>query len=75
MAAGSEENTKIHKDGIVFCMCKNCGVKVYQHPKSAVFKAVLPINFHIEQGGVGCLIPDNLKPTAHMNYENRCVYS
>jgi hypothetical protein len=70
---GSEANTKIFEGKIIFCQCKTCGVKVYQHPKSGAFKAVLPTNFHIEQGEVGCLLPDSMKPTSHVNYENRLL--
>ena len=56
-------------------MCKTCGVNVYQHPKGGTFKAVLPTNFHIEQGDVGCLLPDVMRPTTHINYENRLLDS
>lgn len=56
-------------------MCKTCGVNVYQHPKSSIYKAILPTNFHIEQGDFGCLLPDALKPTLHVNYENRLLDS
>lgn len=71
----SEDNTKIVEDKILFCRCKTCGVCVYQQPKSKPFTAVLPVNFRIEQGGVACALPDNLKPTFHLNYENRLLDS
>ena len=67
----SEKNSEIRTDKIVFCHCKRCGVNVYQHPLSKPFTVVLPTNFRIEQGDVGQMLPEELKPTMHINYENR----
>lgn len=46
-------------------------MNVYQHPLSKPFTVVLPTNFRIEQGDVGQMLPEELKPTMHINYENR----
>ena len=43
---------------------------VYQHPEGADFRAVLPTNFHIEDG-VNCKLPKQYLPQIHVNYENR----
>ena len=50
--------------------CSKCGVLVYQCPKKAPFRAILPTNFHIEDG-VSCKLPEKYMPRAHINYENR----
>jgi hypothetical protein len=50
--------------------CSKCGCMVYQYPEGADFRAVLPTNFHIEDG-VSCKLPDKYLPKSHVNYENR----
>ena len=53
--------------------CTSCGVGIYQCPKGASFRAVFPTNFHIEEqdSRSSCLLPPELLPTSHFNYENR----
>ena len=50
--------------------CSKCGCIVYQYPKHANFRAILPTNFHLEEG-TDCRLPDEYLPKAHINYENR----
>merc|ERR1711894_203457 len=50
--------------------CAKCGVQVWQCPEGADFRAVLPTNFHIEDG-VSCKLPVKYQPKIHVNYENR----
>ena len=55
---------------LVVAKCKDCSGSVYQHPEGADFKAAFPRMFRIEDG-VNCMLPAELKPQAHLNYENR----
>ena len=50
--------------------CSKCGCLVYQYPEGANFRALLPTNFHIEDGVV-CKLPEKYMPKMHVNYENR----
>lgn len=50
--------------------CTSCGVGIYQCPNGANFKAVFPTTFQIEDQK-SCLLPADLLPTVHFNYENR----
>eukprot|EP00284_Hemiselmis_tepida_P013724 CAMPEP_0174935408 /NCGR_PEP_ID=MMETSP1355-20121228/53686_1 /TAXON_ID=464990 /ORGANISM="Hemiselmis tepida, Strain CCMP443" /LENGTH=133 /DNA_ID=CAMNT_0016182097 /DNA_START=12 /DNA_END=413 /DNA_ORIENTATION=+ len=52
-------------------MCTDCGTRLCQGPTGADFRAIFPVGFHIEQGDKGCMLPEELRPKAHMNYENR----
>eukprot|EP00283_Hemiselmis_rufescens_P025931 CAMPEP_0173441334 /NCGR_PEP_ID=MMETSP1357-20121228/23905_1 /TAXON_ID=77926 /ORGANISM="Hemiselmis rufescens, Strain PCC563" /LENGTH=157 /DNA_ID=CAMNT_0014406909 /DNA_START=48 /DNA_END=521 /DNA_ORIENTATION=- len=51
--------------------CGECGVRLSQGPVSANFRAIFPVAFHIEDGDKGCMLKEHLKPTVHLNYENR----
>ena len=54
---------------------------IYQCPDGAGFRAILPVNFHIEAAaddpnipcGKSSKLPNELMPTAHTNYENRVM--
>ena len=50
--------------------CSKCGCMIYQYPKHAKFRAILPTNFHIEDG-TDCKLTDKYVPQIHANYENR----
>merc|ERR1712141_533219 len=50
--------------------CAKCGSMIYQCPEGAQFRALMPTNFHIEDG-VSCKLPQKYLPKAHINYENR----
>ena len=50
--------------------CAKCGCMMYQHPDGAPFRAILPTNFHFENGA-SCRLPDKYMPKSHINYENR----
>ena len=50
--------------------CEKCGSMIYQYPKHAPFRAILPTNFHIEDG-TDCKLPKKYQPQSHVNYENR----
>ena len=50
--------------------CSKCGCLVYQYPEGANFRALLPTNFHIEDG-INCTLPDKYRANCHVNYENR----
>ena len=68
---GAELLTKTKGYGsIIHAFCSKCGVMVYQHPDGADFRAILPTNFHIEDG-VNCKLPKKYLPQIHVNYENR----
>ena len=68
---GAELLTKAKGYGTVrHAFCSKCGTMVYQHPEGADFRAILPTNFHIEDG-VNCKLPEKYLPTMHANYENR----
>ena len=68
---GKEFLRKVRGDGKMrHKFCSNCGVEIYQGPKGADFRGILPTNFHIEDG-VSCLLPEKYKPECHVNYENR----
>lgn len=76
-----EEHLQV-KEGmgrLVHAICIKCGCHIYQCPDGAKFRAVLPVNFHIETPdssnpcGVSCKLPKELLPTAHVNYENRLM--
>ena len=52
--------------------CSKCGCIVYQYPKHANFRAILPTNFHLEaEDGIDCRLPEEYTPKAQVNYENR----
>ena len=56
---------------MVHAFCSKCGGMIYQCPGlDANFRAILPTNFHIEDG-VNCKLPEKYLPKAHANYENR----
>ena len=55
---------------MIHTFCSKCGTMVWQCPEGANFRAILPTNFHIEDG-VNCKLPEKYLPTAHLNYENR----
>ena len=69
---GKELLTKTKGYGkMVHAFCSKCGTMVYQCPGEDVnFRAILPTNFHIEDG-VNCKLPEKYLPKAHVNYENR----
>lgn len=50
--------------------CSKCGCIVYQYPKHANFRAIIPTNFHIEDD-TDCRLPKEYIPKVHVNYENR----
>ena len=50
--------------------CSKCSCMIYQCPEGANFRAILPTNFHIEDGVV-CKLPEKYLPKFHVNYENR----
>ena len=71
ISEGAELLTKTNGYGKMrHAFCSKCGVMVNQHPDGADFYAVLPTNFHIEDG-VNCKLPEKYLPKAHVNYENR----
>ncbi len=61
--------------------CSNCGSFIYQRPQGAGFRALSPVSFQIETKlsendetnvcGVSSILPEELWPMAHYNYENR----
>lgn len=52
--------------------CSACGSFICQSPEGEPFKAVMPTSFHIVGAdGVSCLLPLELLPKHHVNYENR----
>ncbi|KAL7545451.1 hypothetical protein ACHAWF_008801 [Thalassiosira exigua] len=59
--------------------CGECGCHIHQHVDGMSFRAVFPVNFHIEKDdpsnpcGKSCMLPDELMPKAHVNYENRLM--
>jgi hypothetical protein len=53
-------------------ICCECGTGIYQHPAAATFLGIFPVNFQIENGK-SCMLPENMKPTCHLNYENRVM--
>jgi hypothetical protein len=55
---------------LVHGWCEDCGTRIYQGPKDSAMRAFYPINFHIEDGK-NCMIPKELMPKCHLNYENR----
>jgi len=55
---------------VTYAYCGECSTEIYHGPKGAPFRAISPANFHIEDGK-SCLLPDDLKPQVHLNYENR----
>ena len=55
---------------MIHAFCSKCGVMIYQYPDGNDFRAILPTNFHIEDGVNGKL-PEKYLPTVHVNYENR----
>ncbi|CAM9224495.1 unnamed protein product [Chrysoparadoxa australica] len=69
--SSGEDKLKIYEGKLVQAFCGECGSPIYQHPPGADFKAVYPTSFRYEQGEVGCLLPEDYKPTARVNYENR----
>lgn len=52
--------------------CGACGCLIDQGPEGAPFRAVLPVNFHLEDGK-SCVLPEKYKPKLHVNYENRMM--
>jgi hypothetical protein len=64
---------------MTFAFCSMCGGFVYQCPKGAPFKAVMPTTFQIENPdpsvscGVNSKLPAHMLPQAHVNYENRLM--
>ena len=50
-----------------------CGAPMYQGPEGGPFKGCYPRMFQISsgEGGKCCLLPKELMPEAHLNYENR----
>ena len=69
---GKELLTKANGYGkMIHAFCSKCGTMVYQCPgEDAPFRAILPTNFHIENG-VNCKLPEKYLPKIHVNYENR----
>ena len=69
---GKEMLTKIKGYGkVIHAFCSKCGTMIYQCPgEDAPFRAILPTNFHIENG-VNCKLPEKYLPKIHVNYENR----
>ena len=69
---GKEMLTKAKGYGkMIHAFCSKCGTMIYQCPgEDAPFRAVLPTNFHIEDG-VNCKLPEKYLPKIHVNYENR----
>ena len=55
---------------IIHYWCEDCGTRIYQGPSDKDIRAVYPVNFHIDKGK-NCLIPKELMPKSHCNYENR----
>ena len=55
---------------MVHTFCAKCGCMIYEYPEGATFRAILPTNFHIEDG-VCCKLPEKYMPKSHINYENR----
>lgn len=55
--------------------CTKCLTGVYQGPEGAPFFAAFPSTFHIEQPNGDeppiTVLPEELMPTSHCNYENR----
>ena len=68
---GNEKLSKAKAYGtMVYAFCSMCGCLIYAHPEGENFRAVLPTNFHIENG-VSCKLPEEYLPKVHVNYENR----
>lgn len=67
---------------MTFTFCTGCGTHIYQRPEGAPFFAMFPLNFRIanvdnpsfkegENSEKNCLLPKELWPRLHLNYENR----
>lgn len=58
--------------------CSACGGGIYQKPAGAGFHAVFPVSFQLETETEGqqvpsCVLPTELMPKMHTNYENRLM--
>eukprot|EP00656_Telonema_subtile_P047988 TRINITY_DN5612_c0_g1_i3.p1 TRINITY_DN5612_c0_g1~~TRINITY_DN5612_c0_g1_i3.p1 ORF type:complete len:174 (-),score=33.79 TRINITY_DN5612_c0_g1_i3:121-642(-) len=52
--------------------CTECGSPVYQCPEGAPFRALFPASFDTShEDDKVCMLPSELQPTKHVNYENR----
>lgn len=54
-----------------FGKCSECGANIFQYPEGAGFKACYPRMLHGYRNGTNNKLPEDLMPTAHVNYENR----
>lgn len=76
---GSYENPR----PMTHAFCVECGCFIYQRPQGASFRALSRTTFHIEgkfEGdpdanvcGTSCMLPPELLPKMHVNYENRVM--
>jgi hypothetical protein len=54
--------------------CTSCGTGLWQNPQDASFRVVFPVNFRLgDPDSPSAVLPDDLLPTMHTNYENRLI--
>eukprot|EP00658_Telonema_sp_P-2_P077642 TRINITY_DN706_c0_g1_i2.p2 TRINITY_DN706_c0_g1~~TRINITY_DN706_c0_g1_i2.p2 ORF type:complete len:108 (-),score=18.38 TRINITY_DN706_c0_g1_i2:84-407(-) len=72
-----EEHVRVAKGygRMTNAFCTECGAGVYQCPEGAGFRALFPpsLSFPENEGRDEkiCQLPESLRPTRHVNYENR----
>jgi len=54
-----------------FGKCSECGAGIFQYPEGAGYRAGYPRMLHGYRKGLNNKLPEDLMPTAHINYENR----
>lgn len=64
---------------MIHAFCTECGTAIYQKPDGTSFCAVYPVSFRLETPSKtndevpSCLLPPDLLPKYHANYENRLM--